>query len=361
MITQGKAKEILSEFEEIDALLQKHDGTPIFAHMQAFSYEKKLKIWDENECRYLAYHIDGTRPDDVIIGILGSSFMMGLKANWTLLNIMPRNSDNFSSFRYWAMDKTPYEPSCIVENEYWEEVGKRPFPERYLTDLIESIESLKKNHYESAAHVEQSRILNPIEMESFKSFCFCVGYDSFCDAREIDWSRLEEKLGYCFCATSIYHFGKCFWATLDAERVATLERFLITQKKRLDKGEDITKPATPPPASTEAALVPPPIEDKPKGKEWEPDKIKARMILNRFDTYLNNEAQKQQGKSSPNQLSEIVSVAINSIIGDSGINIKTERSLTRYVKAIHSKTAKQYAGHYVRQNFGGKIFGISKL
>lgn len=264
MITQGKAKEILSEFEEIDALLQKHDGTPIFAHMQAFSYEKKLKIWDENECRYLAYHIDGTKPDDVIIGILGSSFMMGLKANWTLLNIMPRNSDNFSSFRYWAMDKTPYEPSCIVENEYWEEVGKRPFPERYLTDLIESIESLKKNHYESAAHVEQSRILNPIEMESFKSFCFCVGYDSFCDAREIDWSRLEEKLGYCFCATSIYHFGKCFWATLDAERVATLERFLITQKKRLDKGEDITKPATPPPASTEAALVPPPIEDKPQ-------------------------------------------------------------------------------------------------
>lgn len=94
-------------------------------------------------------------------------------------------------------------------------------------------------------------------------------------------------------------------------------------------------------------------------KLWTPDTSESRKVLNRFDTLLQREGTTDAGKINPRH-QQIVSAAIAGIENDSSIGIK-EKQLTRHVKEIHKKTAKEYGGHFVRQNFGGKIKGVSKL
>lgn len=95
-----------------------------------------------------------------------------------------------------------------------------------------------------------------------------------------------------------------------------------------------------------------------RSKAWTPDPTDARKILNRFDTYLEHYATNQAGQQNPEKLNEIVKRAIDSIQSDTNIGI-SEKQLTRYVKSLHNQTAKEYARQFVRQNFKGKIKGIS--
>lgn len=127
--------------------------------------------------------------------------------------------------------------------------------------------------------------------------------------------------------------------------------------------ENSEKPVTPDAVS--ASLVPVVTstdanQEKKAGrsKEWTPNPTKARLVLNRFDTYLKHEAQKQVGKQNPDKLRTIIKNAIDKIQNDESIGFD-EKQLTRYVKHLYRKTAKEYAEHFVRQNFKDKIKGIS--
>lgn len=95
-----------------------------------------------------------------------------------------------------------------------------------------------------------------------------------------------------------------------------------------------------------------------QNKKWQPDVSEARRILNRFDTYLDDESRKEMGKRNPKSLRTIVTAAIDSTLKDSAINL-ARAQLTRYVKSVHDKTALQYAEHYVQQKFRDKKLKIS--
>jgi hypothetical protein len=103
----------------------------------------------------------------------------------------------------------------------------------------------------------------------------------------------------------------------------------------------MTAPAVPQPASAIKAVG--------GGNEWTPDPTKARMIMNRFDTILDNEIQKEQGKKLPRKNADIVKTAIELVCKDTSVAM-TEKNLIRYIKLLHNgQTAKAYAGHYVGQ------------
>ena len=105
----------------------------------------------------------------------------------------------------------------------------------------------------------------------------------------------------------------------------------------------------------ESVLASPPTETTPVGENkpktvWTPDATKARRIMNRFDTYLENEIKQEQGKKTPLTNKRISDVAIELTCKDSAVNL-SEKSLTRYVQCLHKLTAKAYAGQYVEQKF----------
>ncbi len=99
--------------------------------------------------------------------------------------------------------------------------------------------------------------------------------------------------------------------------------------------------------------------DKEIAKKWTPSNSDAGTILNRFNTFLDHEANKESGKKNPKSLKQIVDAAIIEIKKDSNTGGIAEKQLTRYIKFLKNQTAKKYGGHYVRQNFKDKIKGIS--
>jgi len=241
-----RAKVLLSQFNDIDekcAWAINHRPQSETIIREAF-YQEKLEIWEKEGLSELLYLIDDKLGDEEKASGFASSFVEGMRAKsqlkWEFLHIFPSHGV-FDTFRTWVMSKVNYYPTFINENQYWEEIAKRPFPDEFLNEQIRNVEISLKNVSEWLFIPESRRLgRDSISVGDYKNYCFAKGYDFFTKGQEIDWKPIGQTFYYVELCSSLEDFGSCFYSLHDGIRTGKYRKFLFQQKKRLERGEEIT-------------------------------------------------------------------------------------------------------------------------
>lgn len=246
-ISIKRAKELLSQFNEIDekctwAIGHRPQSETIVR--EAF-YQEKLHIWAKEGLSELLYIIDDKLRDEEKAAGFCSSFIDSMQAKshlkWEFLHIFPSHG-LFETFRAWVMSKSNYCPTFINENQYWEEIAKRPFPDDFLNEHIRNVEIYLKNVSEWLLIPENKRReRDSMSIGDYKNYCFAKGYDFFTKGEEIDWKLIGQTFYHVELCGSLEDFGNCFYSLYDGIRTGNYRKFLLQQKKRLEDGEEITK------------------------------------------------------------------------------------------------------------------------
>jgi hypothetical protein len=221
----------------------------------ADSYQSKLEIWDNYQLTAGNYVFKNEgKTATMIVGsnyvrIVNDFFMAGY-SDW--LTIIPNDSEDERLFFHWLIEKgkARFRYSFKSIDNYWQQIEKDNFPDEYLKEQLKEVETLintVKSKLEGYRHDDYNDRFFPCE--DLTKLMFCAGLEDFKRNVELDFKKVWSPWLGRVETHDLIKLGESFLFYFDGQDVGKRLKFLKDEMKRLDRNEDITKPA---PAATSA-------------------------------------------------------------------------------------------------------------
>lgn len=171
--------------------------------------------------------------------------LSGDEKRYKMFTILPDGVDEFWSFVDWCVDKCPSVEhifKIMDEDYYWKRIKHNLIPEDFLTDLLNVSESHRNHANKLPSHWGSELITDEMAGKYF----FYYGNQ---DATDGDPSMSLQPTFDLFAilnkmtTRALSDYGRIFFQYYDGHHTALMVAFLREQKRRLDRGEDITVPS----------------------------------------------------------------------------------------------------------------------
>ena len=209
------------------------------------SYPDKLALWDEKGLSSFNAAIVIKHPTREVKGAAGA-IMGHLKesnSEQEIVKVVSGATEDFWPFFNWCLLKTNRRYSAFTEEQYWQQIERDNFPDEYLNESLRTLE--KATQLPEISFGRLREVSDFISTEDFGKYCYRLGIEDFKRGRDLN----PETINFYFFYLSFHCLrlvGEAFWGYYDGRHTAEMLKFLREQKRRLDRGEDITRPEAPP-------------------------------------------------------------------------------------------------------------------
>ena len=231
---------------------------------QVEDYTEKLAYWDSHPAIFGESGIVIFDTQKKIFESLDAQTdLLGLSdsdiGQYRVFRIEPNGLDEFFPFMEWCIQKSKFWNHYEITDEvyYWKQIKRELFPEEYLSGMLIRAEEIR----DCIQSLPNSFGNITVDDKLAKDYFFWYGNQE-ASKGNMGGFRVEFYLSSVFnkiSPRSLSSYGYIFSKFFHGYHTAKMVRFLRDQKKRLDKGEDITVPFLSSDSSTEAPAISTPV------------------------------------------------------------------------------------------------------